>query len=162
MRQHRWNGSRSSFTPVNAPAPVHTLFSLIYASSAAELFSTADLVLLLETCRRNNTAAGITGMLLYKAGNFLQVLEGEEEAVRRLHAKIHHDPRHRGLITLTEHMIPERQFGEWSMGFRNLSDPALRELPGYNEFLNVPLDDKSFVAQPSRARRLLATFRQKM
>ncbi len=147
---------------MNAPTPVGTLFSLIYASSAVNLFSTADLVSLLETCRRNNTAAGVTGMLLYKAGNFMQVLEGEEEAVRRLHEKIHHDPRHRGLLTLTEHMITERQFGEWSMGFRDLTDPALREIPGYNEFLNVPLDDTSFAARPSRARRLLTTFRQKM
>ncbi len=126
------------------------------------LFTTADLVSLLKCCRRNNTAAGVTGMLLYKAGNFMQVLEGEEEAVRRLHDKILRDPRHRGIITLTEHMVPERQFGEWSMGFRNLSDAILRELPGYNEFLNVPLNDMDFAAKPSRARRLLATFRQKM
>ena len=147
---------------VNPPAPVSALFSLVYASSAVELFSTDDLVSLLECCRRNNTAAGVTGMLLYKAGNFMQVLEGEEETVRCLHDKIQHDPRHRGIITLTEHMIPERQFGEWSMGFRNLSDPVLREMPGYNEFLNVPLNDADFAARPSRARRLLATFRQKM
>lgn len=147
---------------MNAPAPVGTLFSLIYASSAVELFSTSDLVSLLETCHRNNTAAGVTGMLLYKSGNFMQVLEGEEETVRRIHAKIEHDPRHRNLLTLTEHMIPERQFDQWSMGFRNLSDPALRELPGYNEFLNVPLDDEGFAKQPSRARRLLTTFRRTM
>lgn len=161
-REPRWNENGSLHPSVNAPAPAGILFSLIYASSAVELFSTADLVSLMETCRRNNTAAGVTGMLLYKAGNFMQVLEGEEEVVRGLHAKIQHDPRHRGLMTLTEHMIPQRQFGEWSMGFRNLSDPALRDLPGYNEFLNVPLNDRGFETQPSRARRLLSTFRQTM
>ena len=139
-----------------------TLFSLVYASSAVELFTTADLVSLLECCRRNNTAAGVTGMLLYKAGNFMQVLEGEEEVVRRLHAKIVHDPRHRGVLTLTEHAIAQRQFGEWSMGFRNLTDAGLREVSGYNEFLNVSLDDAGFAERPSRARRLLATFREKM
>ena len=154
--------SASLKRPVNASAPAGTLFSLIYASSAVDLFSTDDLVSLLETCRRNNTAAGVTGMLLYKAGNFMQVLEGEEETVRRLHAKIQHDPRHRGLLTLTEHMITERQFGEWSMGFRNLADSALRTVAGYNEFLNVPLNDTEFATRPSRARRLLATFREKM
>ncbi len=147
---------------MNPPASTGILFSLVYASSAVELFSTTELVALLECCRRNNTAAGVTGMLLYKAGNFMQVLEGEEETVRRLHAKILCDPRHRGVLTLTEHMITERQFGGWSMGFRNLTDPALRTLPGYNEFLNVPLDDAGFAAHPSRAQRLLATFRDKM
>ena len=154
---------KSLCTPgVSASAPVSALYSLVYASSAVELFSTDELVLLLERCRRNNAAVGVTGMLLYKAGNFMQVLEGEEEAVRQLHAKIMRDPRHRGVITLTEQMIPERQFGEWSMGFRNLADASLRDLPGYNEFLNVSLDDAEFAAKPSRARRLLATFRQKM
>ena len=143
-------------------APAGALFSLIYASSAVQLFSSADLVALLQTCRRNNTADGITGMLLYKSGNFIQALEGEEEAVRRLHAKIEQDPRHRGLLTLTEHTIPGRQFADWSMGFRNLSDPALREVSGYNEFLNAPLNDGGFEATPSRAQRLLATFRQTM
>ena len=48
------------------------------------------------------------------------------------------------------------------MGFRNLADPALRDLPGYHEFLNVPLNDAEFVARPSRARRLLANFRRTM
>ncbi len=147
---------------MSASAPASTLFSLIYVSSAVELFSATDLAALLACCRRNNTAAGVTGMLLYKKGNFMQALEGEEETVRQLHAKIQRDPRHRGLITLSEHAIPERQFADWSMGFRNLTDPALRSLPGYNEFLNVPLDDEQFTARPSRARRLLTTFRQWM
>lgn len=92
----------------------------------------------------------------------MQVMEGDEETVRRLFEKIRHDPRHCGVITLTEHTLTERQFGDWSMGFRNLRDSSLRELPGYSEFLNLSLTDPSFVAQPSRARKLLATFRQKM
>ena len=121
-----------------------------------------ELVSLLERWRLKNTAAGITGMLLYKGGNLMQAMEGEEETVRRLYDTIRHDPRHCGVLMLTEYMITERQFGEWSMGFRNLSDLSLRELPGYNEFLNVPLNDADFAARPSRARRLLATFRQKM
>ena len=155
----------SLFTEVVNPrilAPAGTLFTLIYASSAVELFSPADLVALLQTSRRNNTAAGITGMLLYKSGNFIQALEGEEEAVRRLHAKIAHDPRHRGLLTLTEHTAARRQFGDWSMGFRNLSDPTLRTVPGYNEFLNASLDNQDFGEKLSRAGRLLATFRRTM
>ena len=127
-----------------------------------KLFSTAELVALLETCHRNNTRDGVTGMLLYKEGNFMQVLEGEEETVRRIHAKIQRDPRHVGLITLLETTVPERQFPSWSMGFRNLSEPAVRAVPGYNEFLNVPLDDDFFAANPSRALRLLLTFKQKM
>ncbi len=147
---------------MNATAPASTLFSLIYVSSAVHLFSHEELVALLQTSRRNNTADGITGMLLYKAGNFMQVLEGEEEAVRRLHDRIQRDPRHRGLITLLEQRTDERQFGSWSMGFRNLTDPGMCDLPGYSEFLNVPLNDARYFGRPSRVQKLLRTFRHSM
>ena len=129
---------------MNATCQTSTLFSLIYVSSAVETFSNEELVSLLQTRRGNNTADRVTGMLLYKEGNFMQVLEGEEEKVRRLHDRIQRDPRHRGLITLLEQRTAERQFSGWSMGFRNLSDPGVRETPGYSEFLNVSLNDERF------------------
>ena len=121
-----------------------------------------ELVTLLERWRPKNAARGITGLLLYKGGNLIQALEGEETAVRGLYDIIRRDPRHSGVIKLTEHPIDARQYSDWSMAFRNLRNPALRDLPGYNEFLNVPLNDASFAAQPSRAQRLLAAFRQSM
>lgn len=52
--------------------------------------------------RTNNERAGITGMLLYKDGNFMQLLEGEKEAVLRLHKNIIVDPRHKGFLTLLQ------------------------------------------------------------
>lgn len=138
-----------------------TLISLIYVSSATILLSQEELTALLETSRRNNTRAGITGMLLYKDGNFMQVIEGPAVEVHRLHERIGHDARHSGLITLLETPITEREFSDWSMGFRNLSDPGLREMTGYSEFLNTPLTDREFAAEPSRAVRLLRAFRAK-
>ena len=78
------------------------MISLIYVSSAVELFSAAELATLLETSRRNNAPTGITGMLLYKDGSFMQVIEGEEEEIHKLHSRISRDPRHAGLITLME------------------------------------------------------------
>ena len=147
---------------MNVPLPTQTLFCLVYVSSAVDLFSTEDLVALLETSRRNNTRDGVTGMLLYKAGNFMQVLEGEEDKVRTVHERIERDPRHRGLITLLEQRSDARQFGGWSMGFRNLADPSLRDVPGFSEFLNVSLNNARYFGQPSRVQRLLRTFRQSM
>jgi len=72
------------------------MFSLIYVSSAVTEFSKSELVDLLESCHANNANLGVTGMLLYKDGNFMQALEGNEDVVRGLHAKIALDPRHRG------------------------------------------------------------------
>ena len=78
------------------------MFFLIYASSAVKPFLQSELFELLEICRENNTRLGITGMLLYKDGNFMQLLEGEETPVRRLYEKIGSDSRHRGEITLLQ------------------------------------------------------------
>jgi Sensors of blue-light using FAD. len=48
------------------------MFFLVYVSSATRPFSREDLRVLLETCRKNNAELGVTGMLLYKDGNFMQ------------------------------------------------------------------------------------------
>src|SRR4051812_26378365 len=97
-----------------------SLIHLVFVSSATPPFSQADLLALLEISCCNNEAVGITGMLLYRDGNFMQVLEGEESAVTATHDRISRDRRHDGLITMLKGPIAKRNFGDWSMGFRNL------------------------------------------
>ena len=138
------------------------MFFLVYVSSATRPFSGEDLRALLETCRKNNAGFGITGMLLYKDGNFMQVLEGDEETVRGLYEGIVADPRHGGEMTLQQGFTEERQFPDWSMGFRNLDSPEARADPAYSEFLNAPLTGREFSADPSRAQKLLLTFKRSM
>lgn len=135
---------------------------LVYVSSASPLFTRAELLHLLETSRRNNVRDGITGMLLYKDGNFMQAIEGEAHAVETLHAKIHRDPRHRGLTTLLKGPLSTRAFPGWSMAFRDLHSPELVALTGFNEFLNTPLTNEEFAADPTRAQRLLLSFKRSM
>lgn len=135
------------------------MFSLTYVSSAIALFTARELRELLECCNENNRRQSITGMLLYKDGNFMQVLEGERPAVLALHAKISNDPRHRGLITLLQGEMPGRQFPDWSMGFRDLG-AEVDHPQGYSEFLNVPLTGKEFQSDPSKAQKLLLAFKK--
>ena len=137
------------------------LFFLTYVSSALKPFTPHQLHELLEHCNRNNRLRDVTGMLLYKDGNFMQVLEGEETMVRKVHATIVDDPRHRGLITLLQGMTPERQFPAWSMGFKDLG-ADLDNPEGYNEFLNVPLTGREFASDPTRAQKLLLAFKKSM
>jgi hypothetical protein len=112
------------------------LFHVIYLSSARTKFTAADLNQLLAHSRQANEKVGITGILLYRDGNFLQVIEGEREAVMRLYQKIGKDPRHTGILSLFQEEIPEREFPEWSMGFRDLAKQG-EDLPeGYNTILN--------------------------
>ncbi len=64
------------------------MFFLVCVSSATRPFSGEDLRALLETCRKNNAGSGVTGMLLYRDGKFMQVLEGDEGTVRALYEGI--------------------------------------------------------------------------
>jgi len=136
------------------------LFFIIYVSSATHPFTNAELLELLTKCRDNNTRLEVTGMLLYKDGNFMQVLEGEEATVRALYAKVERDPRHGGVITLLQGHGEERQFPDWSMGFRDLNSPEAIATPGYSEFLNTPLTGEACLADPTRCQKLLLSFKK--
>jgi hypothetical protein len=136
------------------------MFSLVYISSAIHAQSEAELVVLLDQSRRDNLAAHVTGLLLYKDGNFMQLLEGPEEAVRALMEKIKVDNRHQNVIVLLEEAIERRQFADWSMGFQRLSKKTAVEVPGYTDFLNYPLNSEEFQRQPSRCLDLLYLFRR--
>jgi hypothetical protein len=138
------------------------MIHLVYVSSAVKPFTDPELKELLARSRAKNHALGLTGMLLYKDGNFLQLLEGEADAVRALYAVIAQDPRHRDCTIIAEEPVSGRQFREWSMGFRNLSDPTLRELPGFSPFMNLPLTQAAFDARPGACLDLLYLFRERM
>ena len=72
----------------------------MYESTATQAMTDAKLWTLLQQARSNNEARGITGLLLYASGHFLQVLEGPEQVVRRLFDTIQDDPQHTNIETL--------------------------------------------------------------
>ena len=81
---------------------------LIYLSDLSPGQESA-LPAIVETSVRRNGEDGITGMLLYAGGNIMQVLEGDEAAVRRTYERIGRDPRHRNIMLLSE--LLERETG---------------------------------------------------
>jgi hypothetical protein len=133
---------------------------MVYVSSEAIRFSGQDLIALLEESRRKNLAAEITGLLLFKDGNFMQLLEGTKEAVVSVMARIKSDSRHRGVRVLMEEEIPGREFGDWSMGFIRLSAETAAEIPGYSDFLDIPLTSDQFANDPSKSLRFLLIFKK--
>ncbi|WP_414662840.1 BLUF domain-containing protein [Horticoccus sp. 23ND18S-11] len=144
----------------HVPGDDAPLFHLVYVSSAVAPFSEADLLALLEHSRTNNARCGVTGLLLYHEGNFMQALEGPEPAVRSLHARIVTDPRHYGCITLIQGAIAARSFAGWSMGFRQLNVAHADSAPGYSDFLNYRNPLRAPPLEPGRAWQLLASFRR--
>lgn len=138
------------------------LVQIAYASSARDPFTKEELLELLKKSRVKNQALGITGLLLYKSGNFLQILEGESSTLRDILQKIELDPRHRGFLTIFKRNIEEREFPDWSMAFRNLNDPETDQLPGYNEFLNLSFDPEDLQKDSSHVEQLIGTFASAM
>ncbi|MCY0094128.1 BLUF domain-containing protein [Hoeflea ulvae] len=96
------------------------MFRMLYVSGASRPMGERDIDAILAVSRDNNARAGITGMLLWADGVFIQILEGETGAVRRLAARIEQDPRHRNFMVMIEQKVAARAFSDWSMGFRQL------------------------------------------
>jgi hypothetical protein len=134
----------------------------MYASSASHLMSADELVHLLRQCRENNAPREITGMLLYSDGNFLQVLEGPDAAVDSLLKTIGRDPRHKGMMELLRGELTERQFSEWSMGFRTAAELAPEDRAMVSDFLEKPFPDSGAVGVPHESLKLLRVFRSLM
>lgn len=93
---------------------------VLYISAVARYVVTGQLTQLLAEAQANNRRNGITGVLLYTGEAFLQILEGEEPAVSETLSRIGADPRHQQMLTLYDHMVDRRSFGDWSMGFRTI------------------------------------------
>jgi hypothetical protein len=70
---------------------------------------------LFSEARSNNKKQGITGALLLSEDWFVQVLEGEEGAVRALFAHIERDARHDSVSVLETGQVPVRVFARWAM-----------------------------------------------
>ena len=56
-------------------------YQMMYSSKAVQPMSTQDLRGILDDAREGNVARGVTGVLVYADGVFLQILEGEEDTV---------------------------------------------------------------------------------
>ena len=119
---------------------------IIYASQATHDVSPDELVALLELSRRNNEAAGLSGMLLYSSQSFLQVLEGEPDALAATYARILADGRHTRLRLLMDAEVPAPLFPDWTMGFEHVDDEDLaEELDGFTAAFEYPLVNPDLV-----------------
>ena len=96
------------------------LVRLLYASRAIDPAS-AEIEQILAQSRQGNPGLGITGILCYGGGIFLQAIEGGRNAVSELYGHIQRDTRHKDVILLHYEEIEERRFGSWTMGQVNMS-----------------------------------------
>jgi hypothetical protein len=131
------------------------MFHLIYTSKARQAFSDRDLKKLLMRARSNNGKIGVTGMLIYHDGAFLQALEGDELSVRDVFKRIEQDTRHARVAVLrNQTSFGERRiFGDWSMGFANASGNA-QVLKG---FVDLDASQDLLILNETQAMELLSS-----
>lgn len=103
------------------------LVRLVYASRSVNDLSPQDLQAILRSSREHNPGEGITGLLCFDQGVFIQVLEGGREAVNARYKRIVMDQRHDHPTLISYEEIGERRYAGWSMGQVNLHrlNPAL-------------------------------------
>ncbi len=149
------------------------MLQMLYVSGASPQMSDAMIQDILTVSRSKNQRAGITGMLLWADGVFIQVLEGEPDVVRTLYRRIQADDRHRNLMLVLEQRAEKRVFTQWSMGFKkldaeNAADNKLFQISRTALADRISSDDgglfldtvlafsRDFIAQPEQPARALS------
>ena len=98
------------------------VYQLIYTSTATPELDDFTLREIAQTSSFNNQVTGISGLLLFHEGSIMQVLEGDEMSVYSLYGKIKRDPRHVDCMILSSRMAERREFPNWFMGYKNISN----------------------------------------
>lgn len=136
------------------------LINLIYISAATKALSNDELLAILVPARKYNEEHAISGMLLYCDGHFIQVLEGPQEAVQSLFARIKEDKRHSLVQKLIDAPIEQRCFPDWTMGFHAFEYDDLAHVEGYNAFIDEFTHEGVVTKNARVAFQLLESFRK--
>lgn len=133
---------------------------IVYVSAASQPFADKALEELLTKARQNNSARGITGLLLYIEGSIIQALEGPKEEVIPLFHTIENDPRHQMVLPLINEPITQREFPDWTMGYRQATKSEIEALEGYTPLLDSEQHSREELLQDAgKAKKLLANFK---
>ncbi len=87
---------------------------LIYRSQPFG-FDNSMLAGILMQARRNNPRNGITGALICRQDMYIQLIEGPNDAIDALFARISGDDRHTNVQVMLSEEVVERMFPDWAM-----------------------------------------------
>lgn len=98
------------------------MIQVLYSSKTNTDLTMREINHILEVSRRNNSKNNVTGILLYRNGEFLQLLEGDEINVHYTLKKIMDDQRHSDINIFFDKVVERRLFTNWSMAFKTEFD----------------------------------------
>jgi len=114
------------------------MLSITYLSAASSALTPEQLANLVTQARASNAELGITGILVYSAGTFVQTLEGPQPAVSALYDRIVSDARHTEVIEVWRETTLHRTFSTWTMAFKELTPEEAAAVPELHEVLQDP------------------------
>jgi hypothetical protein len=104
------------------------MLRVTYISAESYKLSSEDLLAILGKCNENNPRRGLTGMLIYGNGTFIQSVEGDEKIVKNTISKISSDTRHKDFKVLSEEITEQRLYDEFNMGFERLTEDSISNI----------------------------------
>lgn len=107
-----------------------------YMSSQSRIMPKKNIEEFLSQVRDKNKKLAITGILLLIQGKFVQYIEGPAEEIDKVYNSISKDKRHTDMILLDSGDLKERQFNNWSMAYKEVSDKQIKGIVG-DENLNL-------------------------
>lgn len=114
------------------------MLSITYLSAASSALTPDALAHLVGQARASNAALGITGILVYSAGTFVQTIEGPQAAVSELYDRIVTDARHTEIIEVWRETTMRRTFSTWTMAFKELTPEEAAAVPELHDVLQEP------------------------
>jgi hypothetical protein len=109
------------------PPLVTDLRNVLYCSHCTSLMNEDELPRILATAQEHNKRKGITGLLVYGGGMFLQWLEGPPDRVEALMDRLSRDPRHETIVRLQVlDGLKERLYPTWAM--RSVAPGEIHEI----------------------------------
>lgn len=132
------------------------MFQLIYVSQATSSIQLDEIENILEASRANNQVEQVTGMLMYKDRLFIQILEGQKDDVFSVYNRVKDDSRHQGVQIIEELEVPKRQFDQWIMGFKFLTqDDLIKIIHPLSSLEDVVVDFTEVIKDPKQVRDIL-------
>ena len=127
---------------------MHARFA--YASHACAT-AEDDIPGILAWSRQANPELGVTGVLCFLDGVYMQYIEGEETALEALFSSIRKDARHHDVTLLERRAVPRRAFSEWVMSLLEWDDKTRNVFRSFSPGKNL----SPFASDPSTSAPLV-------
>lgn len=98
--------------------------SLLYISTVSRDLDVSSIKSILKHAVESNMRSHISGFLLFRNNNFIQLLEGDEQVVTSTYQRIITDSRHNNIIVLLREQISQRNFYGYQSAFKSFDNIA--------------------------------------